>query len=319
MVGRPQPLTKVAVSAARPAATPPRRGMRTSRRRQARLSARRVIIRATIGTDLVAADRHRQPKIFAQCRALILGAEQAAALQFRDHHVDEIGQRARQPGRHHVEPVGRRRSGTSAPSRRRSALGVPMVSRCPRGPAFSRHSSHSVSLSRRAASSSRRWRDSGPLVSRHLRHRAIAADTASGSARRSCAPAPRGRRWDGSATADSRISPAPRPRCGRRRDRSPGMIFTSRRRPAEARQARHDVAVEFRRLLERGLRGEHQFGQPRGEVAAGVRCAGLHQHRPPLRRARDVQRTAHREMLALDGSARASSPGRSRRRIPCRG
>ena len=57
--------------------------------------------------------------------------------------------------------------------------------------------------------------------------------------------------------------------------------------------------VEFLALLERGLGGEDDLGQSRGHVASGARSAGLHQHRPALRRAGDVERTLHLEMLAL--------------------
>ena len=51
-----------------------------------------------------------------------------------------------------------------------------------------------------------------------------------------------------------------------------------------------EVGVEClrRRLLH--MRGEHRLGMARGEAAAGVRRAGLDQHRPPLRAARDVER-----------------------------
>ena len=68
---------------------------------------------------------------------------------------------------------------------------------------------------------------------------------------------------------------------------------------AEARDAVADVAVELLGLLERARRGEDQFGNPRGDIAAGARGAGLHQHRPALRRAGDVQRPAHLEVLPL--------------------
>jgi hypothetical protein len=46
-----------------------------------------------------------------------------------------------------------------------------------------------------------------------------------------------------------------------------------------------------RRLLQ--MRGEHRLGMPRRELAAGIRRARLHEHRAPLRRARQVQRTLH--------------------------
>jgi len=46
-----------------------------------------------------------QAKIFAQRSALVLGAEQAAALQFRHNHVDEVFASAWQDRRRHVETV----------------------------------------------------------------------------------------------------------------------------------------------------------------------------------------------------------------------
>ena len=67
---------------------------------------------------------------------------------------------------------------------------------------------------------------------------------------------------------------------------------------AVARQSAIDIGVEFPALLERGLRGEHQLGGAGGELAAGIGGAGLHQHRPALRRTRDVQRAADGKVFA---------------------
>ena len=50
--------------------------------------------------------RPRQAQILAQRGALVGGAEQAAPLQFRDHHLDEIVEPLRQHRRHDVEAVG---------------------------------------------------------------------------------------------------------------------------------------------------------------------------------------------------------------------
>ena len=47
------------------------------------------------------------------------------------------------------------------------------------------------------------------------------------------------------------------------------------------------------------LRGEHRLRGLGGELPAGLRRAGLHDHRPALDRARDVERAAHREVFAL--------------------
>jgi len=47
------------------------------------------------------------------------------------------------------------------------------------------------------------------------------------------------------------------------------------------------------------LRREDQLGEAGGEPHARLRGAGLHEHRVALRRARDVERSEHREVLAL--------------------
>ena len=56
-------------------------------------------------------------------------------------------------------------------------------------------------------------------------------------------------------------------------------------------------------------RGEDHLGGLGGELAAGIRGAGLHDDRPALDRPRDVERAAHREILALVVRARAASLG----------
>jgi hypothetical protein len=60
-----------------------------------------------------------------------------------------------------------------------------------------------------------------------------------------------------------------------------------------------EVAVQGLRLLERLAGGEDHLGPARREVLAVLGGAGLDQHRVALRRARDVERPAHREELAL--------------------
>ena len=67
---------------------------------------------------------------------------------------------------------------------------------------------------------------------------------------------------------------------------------------AVASQSGPYVCVELPALFECGLRGEHQLGGAGGELAAGIGGAGLHQHRPALRRTRDVQRAADGEVFA---------------------
>src|SRR5262249_4631719 len=53
----------------------------------------------------VSALRIRQAAVGAPPRGLIVGAEQAALLQFRDHHVHEVVVLARNVGRHDAEAV----------------------------------------------------------------------------------------------------------------------------------------------------------------------------------------------------------------------
>ena len=68
------------------------------------------------------------------------------------------------------------------------------------------------------------------------------------------------------------------------------------------------VGVELLRVGQRLLRGEHRFGVPGGELAAVVGRTGLHEQRPSLRRARDVERPADPEVLP--GEVHRVDPGR---------
>ncbi len=68
------------------------------------------------------------------------------------------------------------------------------------------------------------------------------------------------------------------------------------RAAAVLREAALDVRIERLRVVEPVLRGEDHFRAARRKLAAHVRRAGLHEHRMPLRRARDVQRAAHAEV-----------------------
>ena len=59
------------------------------------------------------------------------------------------------------------------------------------------------------------------------------------------------------------------------------------------------IGVELLRGRLLHVRGEHRLGVPRGEPAPDVGRSGLHQHRPALRRARQVQRPGHLVVFAL--------------------
>ena len=76
------------------------------------------------------------------------------------------------------------------------------------------------------------------------------------------------------------------------------ILIESGERPYFA-VARLQVGVEFFAVFEVLLDREQHLGGPRRKRAAGLRLAGLHDHRLALRRARHHQRPAHLEVLAL--------------------
>ncbi len=78
----------------------------------------------------------------------------------------------------------------------------------------------------------------------------------------------------------------------------PGRISTCDGIAALLRKQLLQVGIEGLRGRLLQMRGEHRLGVARGELPAGVRGAGLHEHRPALRRARQVQRALHLVVLA---------------------
>ena len=68
---------------------------------------------------------------------------------------------------------------------------------------------------------------------------------------------------------------------------------------AELFHAAFDVGIERLADFQIALRGEHRFGGFRRKLAAGIRGAGLHDHRPALDRPGDIDRALHREIFAL--------------------
>ena len=60
-----------------------------------------------------------------------------------------------------------------------------------------------------------------------------------------------------------------------------------------------DVGIELLPVAEAAAAGEHGFRGFRGQLPAVVGGAGLHDHRPALHRAGDVERAAHREIFSL--------------------
>ena len=68
---------------------------------------------------------------------------------------------------------------------------------------------------------------------------------------------------------------------------------------AELLHAALHVGVEALAAARLDCGGEHHLGGLGRELAAGLGGAGLHDHRPALDRPRDVERAAHREVLAL--------------------
>ena len=168
---------------------------------------------------MVAIDRLGQAEVAAQSGGFVLGPEQAAALQLGDDHVDEVPQR---PG----SQAGMTLKPSAAPSLNQCSIssatceGVPTESAWPRGPALARQSSQKVRLSRRACSSSRRWRLRGPLVSA-ISGTGPSSGSCPARAHRSCARGSRCRPASGSAIAGSRTSPVLPTPWAPPRDRSP--------------------------------------------------------------------------------------------------
>src|SRR5207244_293666 len=72
-----------------------------------------------------------------------------------------------------------------------------------------------------------------------------------------------------------------------------------RRIAAVFRHAAFEILVKRLALLQRMQRGEDQLGKTGGKFLAGVRYAGIRNHRVTLRAARHVQRAAHLEKLPL--------------------
>ena len=68
---------------------------------------------------------------------------------------------------------------------------------------------------------------------------------------------------------------------------------------AELVHAALDVGVELLAVGEAAAAGEHRFRGLGRELPAGLRGAGLHDHRPALHRPGDVERAAHLEICAL--------------------
>ena len=109
-----------------------------------------------------------------------------------------------------------------------------------------------------------------------------------------------------SSVSSARASASVEPMTGTR----PGRIFSCWGSRPRRSGAVLQVGVELLRVGQRLLRGEHRLGVPGGELAAVLGRAGLDQQRPPLRRARDVERPADAEVLA--GEVDRVDPGRVR-------
>ena len=77
------------------------------------------------------------------------------------------------------------------------------------------------------------------------------------------------------------------------------MIFMMLGRAAGFRHAAFHVGIEFAAGGDVARRREHRFGGFGRKLAAGIRGAGLHDHRPALHRTRDIERPAHRQIRPL--------------------
>jgi hypothetical protein len=62
------------------------------------------------------------------------------------------------------------------------------------------------------------------------------------------------------------------------------------------RHARVQVGIQLAPLLQRARRAEHRLGGFRGQLPARIGNPSLHDDRPALHRARDVQRPTHAEV-----------------------
>ena len=198
---------------------------------------------------------------------------------------------------------------SAAPSVNQSSIrsatcsGVPAKTKWPRAPASYASNCRSVGFSRRTR----------PRIT-SVRLRAASTEAvggkssgvsgrSSGRCEKSCPPnRPDSRLRPTSGSDSSLISRARRLRLGLGRGDHRAEARQDQHllgRAALGRHQRLQVGVERlrRRLLH--MRGEHRLGVPRREAAAGVGRAGLHQHRPALRRARQVQRPGHLVVLAL--------------------
>ncbi len=247
----------------------------------------------------VAIGRPRQAEVLAQGAALVLGAEQPAALQFRHHLFGEIDEAVREASgvrmlKPSAAPVLCQCSSESAMS-----VAVPQTVRCARAPAI-----RMVELA-----------DGQPLAPRHLDDDLLPALLRVGQRHVGQRPVERIR-----TTGRSRASRTAyaTPSSGWISDCSPlVLVLGLGLAPADHRQhARHDQDRIRRPAVARarGSSGPCRTRAPSrcparprtpprrycaASVAAGLGLAGMHDHRPALRRAAHHQRPAHLEVLAL--------------------
>ena len=233
----------------------------------------------------------------AQRRALVVAAEQAAALQFRHDEIDEIGERAGEIRRQDVEPVGR---ALDEPFLERVGDPLRRAAHAPSGRAPPRSGCRGRAASCSRAAPSRRARWEGPAA---LGPAAAAAPArrADGRTRRSRSGwRPGSRRWSGvsqlcSFASFSRASASLSPMIGI----TPGSTASSSGRAAVFRHAALQVGIGGLGRLQLLHHREHDVGGARRQLQSRRRAAGLDDDRMALRAARHVDRALDLEEPAL--------------------
>ncbi len=242
----------------------------------------------------------------AQRPAGIVGAEQPAPLEDRHHLVDEGGEAVRGNRRHDVEAVG-------------GALLDPAFDMV--GDRFRGAGQHLVAA------------PAGEAAQQLAQRRALALDQSEDHLRAALRPLHRLRPREGVERdrlvqrEEAEVEAVEALRQMLEADHRQGEVVQllfqrvglRLRRAEDGRQAGQDldavrvaaegdgaalhVGIEILRVGELLLGGEDRLGIAGGEGAALVRGARLHQHRMALRRARQVERAAHAELLAgvVDG------------------
>ncbi|GJE72971.1 hypothetical protein CHKEEEPN_4532 [Methylorubrum podarium] len=230
----------------------------------------------------------------AQGRALVLRAEQAAPLKFRHHAGADIVEPLRHEGEHHVEAVA----------------GLPFQPfRHPVGDLLRRADEGEPAIAADAAGELAHGRPRAAGIIHDLRLPALARIRLGDLGERRVEVEAGGVR----AEADRKVGEPALDRHQRVEPRLllPGLLLGTADHdegagqdlqgiagPARRRHPALHVGVELLARLQRGGGTEHHLGGLRRDLAPGLGGAGLHDHRPSLDRARDVERPLHLQEFA---------------------